>query len=150
VWLEHLPWVLLGLRAAPKEEATISSAEAALGVQLSLPCQLPLRASLPQDPPPILSTVRSYADVVAGRSDRLDSAQFAYVRSGQPPSPLAPSYVGPFKILQRQGKAVLLQMGAKQDWVAVERLKPHVGAAPVETAQPPTWKTKKRTRWDSV
>ena len=30
-WLEHLPWVLLGLRAAPKEEAGVSAAEAAYG-----------------------------------------------------------------------------------------------------------------------
>ena len=28
-WLEHLPWVLLGLCAAPKEEAGVSAAEAA-------------------------------------------------------------------------------------------------------------------------
>ena len=26
VWLEHLPWVLVGLRAAPKEDSGISSA----------------------------------------------------------------------------------------------------------------------------
>jgi hypothetical protein len=28
-WAEHVPWVLLGLRAAPKEEAGVSSAEVA-------------------------------------------------------------------------------------------------------------------------
>ena len=37
-WLEHLPWVLLGLRAAPKEEAWVSSAEATYGA-LSGPAQ---------------------------------------------------------------------------------------------------------------
>jgi transposase InsO family protein len=33
-WLEHLPWVLLGLRAAPKEAANVSAAEAVYGIQL--------------------------------------------------------------------------------------------------------------------
>ena len=39
-WLEHLPWVLLGLRAAPKEEGGVSAAEATYGHSLVLPSQL--------------------------------------------------------------------------------------------------------------
>jgi transposase InsO family protein len=38
-WAEHLPWVLLGLRAAPKEDSAVSSAELVLGSQLVLPGQ---------------------------------------------------------------------------------------------------------------
>ena len=40
-WEEHLLWVLLGIRAAPKDEAGISAAEAALGLPLALPSQPP-------------------------------------------------------------------------------------------------------------
>ena len=36
-WLDHLPWVLLGLRSAPKEESGISSAELVFVQPLSLP-----------------------------------------------------------------------------------------------------------------
>jgi len=36
-WLDHLPWVLLGLRSAPKEESGISSAELVFCQPLSLP-----------------------------------------------------------------------------------------------------------------
>jgi hypothetical protein len=39
-WPEHLPWVLFGLRAAPKEDSTASSAELVFGAQLTLPGQL--------------------------------------------------------------------------------------------------------------
>jgi transposase InsO family protein len=39
-WPEHLPWVLLGLRAAPKEDSNTSAAEATLGTPLTLPGQL--------------------------------------------------------------------------------------------------------------
>ena len=35
-WLDHLPGVMLGLRTAPKEEANVSPAEAALGTKLQL------------------------------------------------------------------------------------------------------------------
>ncbi len=36
-WSAHLPWVLLGLRAAPKEVSRISSAEAVFGQTLVFP-----------------------------------------------------------------------------------------------------------------
>ncbi len=38
-WAEHLPWVLLGLWAAPKEDSAVSSAELVLGSQLVPPGQ---------------------------------------------------------------------------------------------------------------
>jgi hypothetical protein len=36
-WFSHLPWVLLGLRAVPKEDTGVSSAELVLGAPLTLP-----------------------------------------------------------------------------------------------------------------
>ena len=33
-WLKHLPWVLLAIRAAPKEDSGVSAAEAVFGGQL--------------------------------------------------------------------------------------------------------------------
>ena len=39
-WLSHLPWVLLGLRVAPKEDHNISSTELLYGVPLTLPGEL--------------------------------------------------------------------------------------------------------------
>jgi transposase InsO family protein len=39
-WPEHLPWVLFGLRAAPKEDSGLSSAELVFGMPLTLPGQL--------------------------------------------------------------------------------------------------------------
>jgi hypothetical protein len=45
-WPSHLPWVLLGLRAAPKEDSGISSAEMVYGGALTLPGDF-LEASTP-------------------------------------------------------------------------------------------------------
>jgi transposase InsO family protein len=39
LWPQHLPWVLLDLRVAPKEDSGISSAELTYGAPLSLPGQ---------------------------------------------------------------------------------------------------------------
>jgi transposase InsO family protein len=38
-WTAHLPWVLLGLRAAPREEDNISPAQAVFGTPIVLPGQ---------------------------------------------------------------------------------------------------------------
>jgi len=139
-WLDHLPWVLLGLRAAPKEEAGVSSAEATLGIPLQLPGQpLPIQHVREQhaERPVIPSTIRSYAEVTAGRDPGVAAGDLVYVREGQSRGPLAPSYAGPYVALERKGKSVKLQLGTKEEWVAVERLKRHAGAAPVDPALPP-------------
>ncbi|MFN9940768.1 MAG: hypothetical protein ACK56I_14950, partial [bacterium] len=57
-WPDHLPWVLLGLRAAPKEDRAISSAEMVLGNPLVLPGQPPIAV---EPPPP---SQRSYRDAL--------------------------------------------------------------------------------------
>jgi len=138
-WLQHLPWVLLGIRAAPKEEAAVSAAEATLGVPLQLPGQpLPVgRPNMPElEPRPIIpSTVRTYAEVVAQPS--LQVGDMAYVQQGGARGPLDSTYSGPYRVLEVRGKAVQLQLGDRTDWLAVERLKRHVEAAEVEPARRP-------------
>jgi hypothetical protein len=46
-WPEHLPWLLMGLRAAPKEESALSSTELVFGAPLTLPGHL---LSTPETP----------------------------------------------------------------------------------------------------
>jgi transposase InsO family protein len=45
-WPSHLPWVMLGLRAAPKEDCGLSLAEMVYGEALTLPGEF-LEASTP-------------------------------------------------------------------------------------------------------
>ncbi|MBM3938427.1 MAG: DDE-type integrase/transposase/recombinase [Sphingomonadales bacterium] len=146
LWWDHLPWALLGLRAAPKEEAKVSAAEAAFGIPLRLPGQV-LEQHVPVDRPKIPSTLRTYADVAAGRES--SQLEWAYVREGQAKTPLAPAYAGPYRVLRRGDKATLLQIGDREEWVAPGRLKPHVGAADVVPAQPPKRGRPKRATEDS-
>ena len=133
-WAEQLPWAMLGLRAAPKEESGISSGQAALGLQMALPGQvLSQPVSPPQHQEAIPATKRSYAEVVASPSP-LDKAEFVYVSHGGPGGSLDDSYDGPFKVLARGPKFFKLQLGTRVDNVSRDRLKPHLGLAVPEVA----------------
>ena len=59
-----------------------------------------------------------------------------YVREGAVIGPLDAMYRSPYRVLVRERKKLLLEIGAARMWVSVDRLKPHVGATP-EAAQPP-------------
>ena len=143
-WLEHLPWVLVGLRAAPKEDSGQSSAEAVFGTALVLlgqPQQKPEAVSS-GSPFPVGERVdlplrpRSYAEVAGGKRSLLEGASFVYIRRGAESTPLAESYSGPYEVVQREHKILLLRIGDREEWISSDRLKPHLGPVPV-AARPP-------------
>ena len=147
-WPEHLPWVLLGLRAAPKETTGISSVQLVLGQPLVLPGELKDVTEAPAedffsqltsvDPPPTCQ-LRSYAAVAASSitiSKQLQEAKFVYVWRGGTISPLAPVYSGPYCVLHAGPKVFTLEVGATRETVSVDRLKPHTGPLPVIPAVP--------------
>jgi len=125
----HLPWLLLGLRAANKEEAGVSSSEVALGAQLALPGPL-LPPSVTVKPPPVAltSTVRSNAQVATSPPKGLREAEHVLVATEKLTGrPLVPAYTGPFQVLERRPKAFKILHGNKEDWVLVDRLKAYWG-----------------------
>jgi anti-sigma factor ChrR (cupin superfamily) len=74
-WPAHLPWVLLGLRAASKEVSGVSSAEAVFGQPLVLPGELvsgaetsptAFRDQMASSP---TCQPRTYAEFAAGPTD---------------------------------------------------------------------------------
>jgi hypothetical protein len=67
-WPTHLPWVLLGLRAAPKEDSNISSAEFCFGAALTLPGEF---IAVPEPP-------RKSSLILAGGPSSLNQAQILY------------------------------------------------------------------------
>ncbi len=90
-WPLHLPWVLMGLRAAPTEDAGVSAAEVVFGPPLVLPGQIldtgeppPANfiAKLRQSGPPPPSRPLSYAQM-AGPSRRRHSSQRHSSTSGR-------------------------------------------------------------------
>lgn len=145
-WPEHLPWVLLGLRAAPKEDTGISSAELVYGSPLTLPGEFldngdepasffveKLRTeqnSLPTRP-------LAKPGVETGPPKGLLQADFVYVKRGSVAPPLTPLYQGPYLVTKKGPKFFQVEIGGRSETITVDRLKPHSGHAPVVPAEPP-------------
>ncbi len=136
-WHSHLPWVLLGLRAAPKEDSAVSSAELVLGTPVILPGQLVDVQEPPHvkmAPPP--TQPASYAAAADTPQAHLAVADWVYVRRGGQLKPLAEPYAGPFLVEKRGAKTFNVKIGQKLETISVDRLKAHTGDAPVSPAMP--------------
>ena len=143
-WVAHLPWVLLGLRTAPKEDSGLSSAELVYGTPLELPGQPCIDGPVPQVGGAALPTVfrplqtrLQPADTVEQVPKELEGATHVYVRRGAASSPLTPPYEGPYVVRRRRPKTFDIFVGGKLETVSVDRLKLHRGSAAVSPAAPP-------------
>ena len=136
-WAAQLPWVLLGIRTAPKEGLPVSSAEMVYGAPLYVPGEClqrgppgPYDSFLDQlhravqafKPPPTThhGHRRSFFP------SALNSCPFVFVRRDCHRPPLRKPYDGPFRVVERGPKTFLLDLGTRSDYVSVDRLKPAV------------------------
>ena len=136
-WIDELPWVLLGLRTAPKEDLRSSSAELVYGSPLTVPGDF-FPDSAPRSAPRELQQQRERAKnlrpvpTTAHGEDKIQShipkalgqAKFVFVRHDARKPPLQSPYDGPFEVLERTPKFFTLQVGTLQDKVSIDRLKP--------------------------
>ena len=131
-WLSQLPWVLLGLRTTPKDGTDISAAEMVYGDPLVIPLEFfPVHQS-----PPDLVRLRSKVGKLAPfpqtyRDTRqpyvpasLGDVSHVFIRIDSHRAPLTPPYSGPYKVLRRNKKALLLLIKGSEDWVSIDRVKP--------------------------
>ena len=139
-WSRALPWVMLGLRSAPRPDTAASAAEIVFGTPLRVPglCfqdeQSPPRSAAAQ-----LDQARSNAASFTPRildlrkfkdspfvAKALRTASFVYVRDDRLGKPtLAPRYFGPFPVKEKlwDSNTFVLDMGKKTDSVSISRLK---------------------------
>ena len=119
-WSEQLPWVLLGLRTAPKEVDDVSPAERVYGKTIHVPADF--------FPCPTLADVDATRAAVSRwkpvpqtyRDDRtqfvpsgLQKCSHAFLRINAAKPPLTPSYSGSYLIKDRKEKTLRLQTGNK-------------------------------------
>ncbi len=141
-WVSQLPWVLLGLRAAPKEKANISSAEMVYGTALTLPGEfldspeaevggeVEVRGCL------FLPAYDGHRAGDGGCRDPTPAAVLpTHVHDGSWP-PLAAKYDSPFLVVAKVAKYFRIQKGNRVESMSVDRLKPHLGTGPVAPASP--------------
>lgn len=145
-WAAHLPWVLLSLRATPKEDSNVSSAEMLYGAPILLPGQIQLGPEPPaatfnqsnRKLPFSIPTRRLHPEPAPlNIPAHLLPAEFVYIRRGGASPPLTPAYVGPFKVVARSPKFFSVDLGSRIEVVSVDRLKPHTGPSPVLPAVAP-------------
>ena len=126
-WFNHLPWVMLGLRAATREDNTISPSQAVFGSTVCLPGQLSLESELDLNTfltkmKATLSgteTVNSRFNTAANKIPAavlpqalLDTFHVLVHRDGHVP-PLVPLYDGPYAVLQCSLHTFTILMGDK-------------------------------------
>ncbi|XP_066981699.1 uncharacterized protein [Macrobrachium rosenbergii] len=119
-WKYQLPWVLLGLRTAPRANGDPSAAEKIYGKPLVVPGELVTEDR--HNP-----SVQRLHDIVG----QLPSCRLAcpptthvFIRDDAVRPPLTRPYKGPFRVLERNNKAFRLALHGKDDWVSVDRIKP--------------------------
>ena len=150
-WVDRLPWVMLGLRSAPKEDLQASSAELVYGQPLRVPGEFLPDATTPWSAASHRAVSRGVADAfIPIPTSRhclpqsyvpkdLPSARYVFIRHDSHRTPLQPPYDGPFRVLETGAKNFVLDMGGKPERVTVDRLKPaHLDIdEPVQVALPP-------------
>ncbi len=146
-WHDHLPWVMLGIRASFREDSKFSSAEAVFGSQLILPGQFintaespspsflsDLQTTMTGRPPPPAG--HNAAPAPSTLPEQLLLALFVLVRRDGAQPPLLPIYDGPYRVLEQSTHFFLLEMGDRTDKVYTLRLKAAQTPADTEPAKP--------------
>ncbi|XP_064088950.1 uncharacterized protein LOC135203176 [Macrobrachium nipponense] len=133
-WKSQLPWVLLGLRTAPRANGEASPAEKVYGEPLTVPGEFfPTNADdadisiarLRESAAKFTPCVKTFSD----RTKRfllkaLSSCKHVFIRDNARRPPLTRPYRGPFRVLRRTDKAYLISINGREDWVTIDRLKP--------------------------
>jgi transposase InsO family protein len=102
-WYSQLPWVMMGLQAAPKEDCGLSSAELVPGEFLEGAERPPpdfthqLRQQMNAFQPPAMKPQPQQPASTVFSS--LMQAQFVYIKRGPAASSLSPLYAGPYKVI---------------------------------------------------
>ncbi len=137
-WADHLPWVLLGLRTAPREDTGLSPAQAVLGCNLALPTDHP-DAQNPERPlQEELATLRTIREAASGPEarhntaahqqapetipDALRTADRVLVRRNGHMPLLSQLYNGPYAVLRHAPRFFTIQMGERDEIVHMQRL----------------------------
>ena len=151
-WIDELPWVLLGLRTAPKEDIGVSSAELVYGEPLSVPGEFIPTGTTPWSSSDFLKNSRSPENIIHSHAPTtqhckphstvprsLENTKYVFIRTDAHRGPLQRPYTGPYKVIRSGTKTFLIDIGGREELISIDRLKPaHVDLKePVTVAIPP-------------
>ena len=151
-WMQQLPWVLLGIRPAHKDDVGASPAELVYGTQLHLPSQFWAQSTGNPTATPFLEDLREAMSKLLPTPttthqpkdpapthipQALQSCPMVWVRKDGHQTPLTVRYDGPYGVISREPKIFHLLLGQREDNVSIDRLKPATVAPETLPAQPP-------------
>lgn len=127
-WIDHLPWVLLGLRNTPKQDSGSSPAELVFRHQPLLPGEFisPAPAGPSAASPTILPFPRHHAVPPSFIHPGLRGATHVFVRVDAHRTPLQRPYQGPFPVLGKNDKTFEVLVKGREQMISIDRLKPAV------------------------
>ncbi|KAM0726712.1 Transposon Ty3-I Gag-Pol polyprotein [Formica fusca] len=135
-WTEILPVVLMGIRAAWKEDMNATTAELVYGEPMRLPGQfLAGKNNDAEDKTSLVNRLRSIMTKLSPAIKRhgqratfmykdMDKTAKVFVRHSAPSGALQPPYDGPYEVRNRSEKTYKIRMNNKTVNVSIDRLKP--------------------------
>ena len=139
--MDELPWTLLGLRAVPREDDGVSSAERVFGTSLVLPGSL-----LDVEEASSAELAQAFQDLSEGvpvrapkhsDSPPVPGMTHAYLRVDAVSPPLSEKYTGPYEVIKQTRNTAVLRIGDREEKVNLSRLKPFRGSTPAPSPEPP-------------
>ncbi|CAH4035040.1 unnamed protein product [Pieris brassicae] len=137
-WINELPTVLLGLRAAMRSDTGVSAAQVTYGCNIRLPGDFlsttrndvimdsgyidQLRDAI-RNLQPMPSQLHSNTKPIFVHRD-LQTCEYVFVRIDAVKKPLQAPYDGPYRVLKRDSKIFTLQLPNREMNISIDRLKP--------------------------
>ena len=134
-WVAALPIVLLGMHSAVKENSGYAPSEMVYGEGLPLPGDLFDAQQTPINEHEFVTNMRQFANSLVATSPRsseagifipqeLESCTHVYIRVDRARVGLQPPYEGPFPVISRDGKKMVVQMQNCQETIPYDRVRP--------------------------
>lgn len=136
-WTDALPIVLLGIRAAHREDLDASAAELVYGQNLCLPAEFfASSAKNSSEPLEIIKQLRTHfrelQPTTGSRHGKkrifvfkdLATTSHVFLRVDRAKGPLENPYEGPFPVVSRSKKTFVIRLRGKDITVSIDRLKP--------------------------
>ncbi|XP_011700955.1 PREDICTED: uncharacterized protein LOC105457789 [Wasmannia auropunctata] len=159
-WTEALPTILLGIRAAWREDLDATTAELVYGETLRLPGQFlsqePVNTA--DDAAHLIKTLRQQFERLRPKEGTNHAAQktfifkdlatssHVFVRHDGPKTILQPPYDGPYQVIERKDKTIKVKINNKMVNVSIDRVKPaYLLADTDDTEEAPAQLPKNRT-----
>ena len=134
-WAEIIPIVLLGIRAAIKEDLKASPAELVYGTTIRLPGEFFQRNDARMDSDfvddlrkrmrklqPVQGTRHGTKNIFIFKE--LSTSPYVFVRHDAVRGPLQNTYDGPFEVISREDKYYTVLINGKRNKISIDRLKP--------------------------